>query len=99
MKVTVGTDGGFVDIDLGPIRSIGLGNLMDVTAHSVHEIAGSTSHYVRFRGGGELRFAYSKTGEILELSSVGLDIVTDKLGNMWFNAHTFRPVAPTSHAK
>lgn len=36
--------------------------------HHVNRIAGSTSHVVRFIGGGVLRFAYNEQGKLIEPS-------------------------------
>lgn len=64
----VGTDRS-VNLDLDKIEAVGIHNVADVVTHQVAEIAGSTSHYIRFHGGGELRFAYSHDGRLIELSA------------------------------
>jgi len=50
------------------IRVVGISDLSSIESYAVNRIANSTSHYVRFLNGGDLRFAYSDRGELLELS-------------------------------
>lgn len=72
---TVG--GGVIDVDkdrnvkleLAAIESVGIHNVIEVESHQINRVLGSTSHYVRFHGGGEVRFAYNDQGKLIELSA------------------------------
>ena len=50
------------------IRKVGISNLCDIESHTITRIASSTSHFVRLLGGGDLCFAFTDKGELLELS-------------------------------
>jgi hypothetical protein len=50
------------------IRKVGISNLCDIESHTITRITSSTSHFVRFVGGGDLRFAFTDKGDLLELS-------------------------------
>lgn len=50
------------------IRKVGISNLCDIESHTITRFANSTSHFVRFVFGGDLRFAFTDKGELLELS-------------------------------
>jgi hypothetical protein len=50
------------------IKKVGVSNLCDIESHTITHIANSTSHYIRFVGGSDLRFAFTDKGELLELS-------------------------------
>jgi hypothetical protein len=71
------TSGGVIDIamdrnmtlNLETIESVGIHNLIEVETHQINHVAGSTSHFVRFYGGGEVRFAYNHQGKLIELSA------------------------------
>ena len=65
-----------IHIDFKNIKSIGLGNILDVDSHCVNTILNSRSHLIKFRNGGELAFAYNSNGELIELCAkkVGLCI-------------------------
>ena len=58
-----------VTLNLETIESVGIHNVMDVETHRINRVAGSTSHFVRFQGGGEVRFAYNNQGKLIELSA------------------------------
>ena len=47
-------------------------DLSQVIGHEVVHVARSTSHLVRFTGGGMLRYAYNERGELIELSMLDL---------------------------
>jgi hypothetical protein len=55
-----------IAIDIEDIKSVGIENLVDVEAHEISRLFNSTSHFVKFFGGGEVRFAYNDAGELLE---------------------------------
>jgi hypothetical protein len=65
-----------VKMDLGTIRSVGIRNLVHVESHAITRVAGSVSHYVRFFGGGALRFAYNDRGQLIELVCELLSVTT-----------------------
>lgn len=60
---------GVACVHLKQIRSVGIHNLADVESHNINNIVGSISHYVRFVGGGEVRFVYNANGQLIELSA------------------------------
>jgi hypothetical protein len=58
-----------VKLDLEEIQSVGIYNVIEVETHQITHVAGSTSHFVRFHGGGEVSFAYNHQGKLIELSA------------------------------
>jgi hypothetical protein len=68
VTMTMGAEGG-ISMDLQKIRSVGIKNVMDVDVHSINTVVGSRSHYIRFLGGGDVKFAYNQAGQLIELSS------------------------------
>jgi len=58
-----------VTLDLKTIESVGIHNVIEVETHQITRVAGSTSHFIRFHGGGEVRFAYNHQGKLIELSA------------------------------
>lgn len=60
---------GTASINLKKITAVGIYNLADVENHTINTIVGSVSHYVRFTGGGEVRFVYNTSGQLIELSA------------------------------
>ena len=48
------------------------GDTTFVRAQQITRIVGSRSHLLRFASGGELRFAYSRHGQLIELKPWGL---------------------------
>ena len=65
---------------------MGLLDLCEVLSHGINRIARSTSHVVHLRGGGCVRFAYSDSGELLELSATAVRSATDRDGCISFGA-------------
>ena len=63
---------GETSIGLKKISSVGIYNLMEVENHAITNIVGSVSHYVRFFGGGEVRFAYNNSGQLIELAATNV---------------------------
>ena len=61
-----------VQIPLDEIRAVRVDDLAQVLDHRIARIMGSTSHVVRFVGGGELRYVYDSRGQVIELSSSGV---------------------------
>jgi hypothetical protein len=61
-----------VQIPLDEIRAVQVDDLAQVLEHRIARIMGSTSHAVRFVGGGELRYVYNSRGQVIELSSAGV---------------------------
>ena len=70
---------GRVDLNVQHIQNIGIHNIVEVTAHNINHMLGMVSHFVKFRNGGELRFAYNQAGQLIELSfsSLHVNIVDD----------------------
>jgi hypothetical protein len=58
-----------VKLDLAAIEGVGIHNVIEVESHQINRVLGSTSHYIRFHGGGEVRFAYNDQGKLIELSA------------------------------
>ena len=73
-KITKAEDGRHV-IGMRRVKAVGIENLMDVEVHGISTVANSRSHYVRFQGGGELRYSYNSAGQLLEFSWENLDFV------------------------
>jgi hypothetical protein len=61
-----------LQIPLDEIRAVQVDDLAQVVDHRIVRIMGSTSHVVRFVGGGELRYVYNSRGQVIELSSSGV---------------------------
>lgn len=62
-----------VSLHIESIRSVGIENLIDVETHAINVLFGLVSHYVRFFGGGEVRFSYNAEGEVLEFATTNVD--------------------------
>src|SRR6185503_9195072 len=64
-------------LEFDTIKSVGLENLTDVEVHTINRMFGSTSHFIKFRDGGEVRFSYSDAGQIIEFSAnhIGAEIL------------------------
>lgn len=63
---------GTSQVSLDEIRAVRVEDLSQVLEHRIARIVGSTSHVIRFIGGGELRYAYNNRGEVIELSATGI---------------------------
>ena len=61
-----------VQIPLDEIRAVQVDDLAQVLDHRIARIMSSTSHVVRFIGGGELRYVYNRRGQVIDLSSSGV---------------------------
>ena len=59
-------------VSLDEIRAVRVEDLSQVLDHRIARIMGSTSHVIRFIGGGELRYAYNNRGQVIELSATGV---------------------------
>lgn len=79
-----GTKEGHWEIAIKQIKAIGIANLLDIEVHRINNIANSTSHFLRFRGGGELSFSYNQAGQILEFSWSKLDVAISPSGELNF---------------
>ena len=73
-----------VTLDLATITAVGLQNLSDVESHQINRVIGSVSHFVRFHGGGELRFAYNHEGKLIELSAQNCAFVLTQANELLF---------------
>jgi hypothetical protein len=62
-----------VNLHIESIKSIGVENLIDVEVHNINRVFNSVSHYIKFHGGGEVRFAYDAKGELLEFTGSQID--------------------------
>lgn len=63
---------GTSQVSLDEIRAVRVEDLSQVLDHRIARIMGSTSHVIRFIGGGELRYAYNNRGQVIELSATGI---------------------------
>ena len=74
LRMVASVDDGhrIVQIPLDEIRAVQVDDLAQVLQHRIARIIGSTSHVLRFVGGGELRYAYNSRGQVIELSSSGV---------------------------
>jgi hypothetical protein len=63
---------GASQVSLDEIRAVRVEDLSQVLDHRIARIMGSTSHVIRFIGGGELRYAYNSRGQVIELSATGV---------------------------
>ena len=73
-----------VTLNLSVLRSVGIKNLVNVENYFINRLMGSVPHQVMFWGGGELRFAYNSTGDLIELHAVGLSVEL-RLGQVIFD--------------
>ncbi len=65
---TIRLAGGDIDIELEYVNAVTVADLRWVEQHAITRVFDSVSHFIRFVGGGELRFAFSFDGNLLELS-------------------------------
>jgi hypothetical protein len=59
-------------VSLDEIRAVRVEDLSQVLDHRIACVAGSTSHVIRFIGGGELRYACNDRGQVIELTATGI---------------------------
>ena len=62
-----------VALHIESIKAVGIENLVDVEVHSINRLFNSVSHYIKFFGGGEVRFSYNTQGELLEFTATHVD--------------------------
>lgn len=62
-----------VSLHVESIKSVGIENLVDVEIHAINRLFNSVSHYIKFFGGGEVRFSYNTEGELLEFTTSHVD--------------------------
>ncbi len=62
-----------VSLHIESIKSVGIENLVDVETHAINRLFNSVSHYIKFFGGGEVRFSYNAEGEVLEFATTNVD--------------------------
>ena len=72
MVASLGEGNRTLQIPLDEIRAVQVDDLAQVLDHRIAPSMGSTSHVVRFVGGGELRYVYNSRGQVIELSSGGV---------------------------
>ena len=63
---------GSSQVSLDEISAVRVEDLSQVLDHRIARIMGSTSHVIRFIGGGELRYAYNSRGQVIELAATGI---------------------------
>ena len=57
---------------LDEIGAVGIEDLAQVLEHRIARAAGRTSHWLRFVGGGELRYTVDGRGQVVELCATGI---------------------------
>lgn len=62
-----------VSLHIESIKSVGIENLVDVEVHAINRLFNSVSHYIKFFGGGEVRFSYNSEGSLLEFAASKVD--------------------------
>jgi hypothetical protein len=72
MVASVGDGHRTAQFPLDEIRAVQVDDLAQVLDHRIARIMGSTSHVVRFVGGGVLRYVCNSRGQVIELSSSGV---------------------------
>lgn len=77
---------GASQVSLDEIRAVRVEDLSQVLEHRIVRIVGSTSHVLRFIGGGELRYAYNSRGQVIELSATGIKGVVSSSRVVTFGA-------------
>lgn len=73
-------------VSTGAIQTVTIADLAEVQSHDVFRIVGSTSHVVRFVGGGELRYAYNDRGQVIALAATGVRTEASPKGVVTFGA-------------
>jgi hypothetical protein len=62
------------------IARIALENVADIVSHSIERSDNSCAHFLEFRNGGTMRFAYRSDGKILEFSATKAAVSIDREG-------------------
>ena len=75
---------GSASVHLKQIKAVGIHNLADVESHNINNIVGSISHYVRFVVGGEVRFVYNASGQLIELSATNVTTIVSQNNEIVF---------------
>jgi hypothetical protein len=71
-------------VDLTSIKSVGIENIVDIDKHEITPLFDSVSHYIKFRGKGEVQFSYNLNGILLELATTDVHIVIRHSENIIF---------------
>jgi hypothetical protein len=61
-----------LQVALDEIALVRVENMAEVVEYRIARGADSTSHVIRFVGGGELRYAFDRRGQVVELQSSGV---------------------------
>jgi hypothetical protein len=69
------------------LSKVGIADLTEVESHQITRIAGSTSHVVRFFGGGFVQFAYNSRGELIDLRGHSITASHDRNGDLTIGAY------------
>jgi hypothetical protein len=59
-------------ICLDEIRAVGVEDLAQIVEHRIDRLPGRTVHWLRFVGGGELRYAVDGRGQVVTLCATGI---------------------------
>ena len=81
-RYSVQTNGAGFVATVPKIRTVGISNICAIESYSITRIANSTSHFVRFVGGGDLQFAFSDKGELLQLSGHRIQFDVSESGDV-----------------
>ena len=77
-----------VHVDFKSIKSVGLENILDVDSHNINTILNSRSHFIKFRNGGELTFAYNANGELIDLCAKKVSLFISNNDELIFSIKT-----------
>jgi hypothetical protein len=75
---------GDLEFSLESIATVGVEDLRWVEQHAISRVYNSISHFIRFVGGGEVRFAFSLDGDLLELSCTGAAMIIRDGNRLFF---------------
>ena len=73
-----------INIDFTSIKTVGIENIVDIDKHEITPLFDSVSHYIKFRGKGEVQFSYNLNGTLLELATTDVQIVVRHNENILF---------------
>ncbi|WP_174635049.1 hypothetical protein [Yersinia thracica] len=61
-----------IGVDIKNLLSVGIENIIDVEKYEINTLCGVTSHYVKFRNKGEVKFSYNESGKIVTFEVIEL---------------------------
>ncbi|MEX2952559.1 hypothetical protein AB4K01_15315 [Serratia fonticola] len=61
-----------ISVDINNLLSVGIENIIDVEKYEINTLYGVTSHYVKFKNKGEVKFSYNESGKIVTFEIINL---------------------------